>query len=296
MESEDKSKYSGFHRAEVVDNVDPQMYGRVRVKIPSTMPNAEGKDLNWARPANNAVGGLNSDGNEEHHYAGTCFIPAIGSWVWVFFENENPNRPYYLGSLDLENSKVLPECQLGSNPQKKWVIYKSHSGRTIVISDDPDDERVEITGKKRQITDPPVGDTNSVYTIDGNQTTFLIDEREGKEKVLIRSHSGDYINFDIQNQKLQISVQSDIHLKSNGSIYIKATDNIHFKAGTSINLFASTDINLKGGNNVNNQAGSNVNCLAGSEVNLDGGSGVNEMTGKATPATDATGATPNGDR
>jgi hypothetical protein len=292
---EDKSKLTGFYRAKVVDNKDPQQFGRVKVWLPDIMPKIpESKGL-FALPANNPISGLNSDGNSEHHFSGTCYIPPIGSYVWCFFENGNPNRPYYLGGLNLQNTKILPECQVGSNPQKKWVIYKSHSGRTIVISDDPDDERVEITGKKRQISSPPSGDTASVYTIDGNQTSILIDERSGKEKVLIRSHKGDYINFDIENQKLQISVQSDIHLKSNGNIFIKATDDINLKAGSNINLSSGGDVNIKAGGNVNSQASGNINNLAGGPVNLDG-SAVNEMCGAAGSATDATGATPNGDR
>jgi len=293
--ADDKSKLTGFYRAKVVDNVDPQMFGRVKVWIPDVMPKIPDSKGLFAMPANNATSGLNSDGDSEHHYSGSCYIPPKGSYVWCFFENGNPNRPYYLGGLDLQNTKVLPECQLGGSPQKKWVIYKSHSGRTIVISDDPDDERVEITGKKRQLSSPPVGDTGSVYTIDGNQTTVLIDERSGKEKILIKSHKGDYINFDIENQKLQISVQSDIHIKSNGSIFIKATDNINLKAGTNINLHAAGDVNLKAGGNVNSQTGGNINNLAGGSVNLDG-SAVNEMSGAAGPASEATGATPNGDR
>lgn len=294
-EEEKKDKLTGFYRAQVVDNKDPQLFGRVKVWIPDTMAKISSDKGLWALPANNVTSGLNSDGDSEHHYSGSCFVPPKGSFCWVFFENGNPNRPYYIGGLDLQNTKVLPECQLGGEPQKKWVVYKSHSGRTIVISDDTDDERVEITGKKRQISSPPVGDTNSVYTIDGNQTTVLIDERDGKEKVLIRSHKGDYINFDIENQKLQISVQADIHIKSNGGIFIRSTDDINLKSSGNINIQANGDVNIKSSGNSNIQAGGNVNNLAGGTVNLDGSS-VNEMTGAAGPATEANPATPNGDR
>jgi len=294
-EKEDKSSLSGFYRAEVTDNKDPLMCGRVMLNIPDVMPGVSGSGTAWAMPANNPTSGLNSSGDSEHFYSGSCYVPPKGSWVWCFFENSNPNRPYYLAGLDLQNSKVLPECQLGGSPQKKWVIYKSHSGRTIVISDDSDDERVEITGKKRQISSPPTGDIGSVYTIDGNQTTVLIDERSGKEKVLIKSHKGDYINFDIENQKLQISVKSDIHIKSNGSIYMKAADSIHLKAGADINLYAAGNVNNKGDGGANIQSGGAVNILGGGAVNLDG-AGVNEMCGAAGPAGNATDATPNGDR
>lgn len=292
---EDKSKLFGFFRAKVVDNIDPQSYGRVMVWIPDIMPKVVDNKGIWAMPGNNPISGLNSDGDSEHYYSGSCYIPPKGSYVWCFFENGNPNRPYYLGGLDLQNTKILPECQVGSNPQKKWVIYKSHNGRTIVISDDEDDERVEITGKKRQISSPPSGDTSSVYTIDGNQTTILLDERSGKEKILIKSHKGDYINFDVENRKLQISMKSDIILKSNGSIFIDAADDINLKAGGNINEQSASESNYKSGGNYNIQSTSETNILATGTVNIDGLS-VNEMCGSAGPASDASTSEPNGDR
>lgn len=283
---EDKTKLYGFYRAKVVLNKDPQKFGRVLVWIPDIMPKVSDDKGIWALPANNPISGLNSDGNEEHYYSGSVYIPPKGSYVWVFFENGNPNRPFYFGGLNLQNTKVLPECQTGNEYQKKWVIYKSREGRCIVISDDPDDERVEITGKKRTINTPPTGDLTSVFEIDGNQTTILLDEREGKEKILIRSYKGDYINFDIENQKLYMSFAGDIHIKSNGSVFFRVTDDLNMKVGGSFNLQTGDDINIKSGGNINNQGNSNINNLAGGNVNLDG-SAVKEMTGSASPAGDA---------
>ena len=62
-------------------------------------------------------------------------------------------RSYY----DIENTPVLPENQQGENYEHKWTTIKTHRGRTIVSSDDPNDERVEITGKKREMNFPPTG-------------------------------------------------------------------------------------------------------------------------------------------
>jgi len=295
MNIEGKEKLSGFHRALVVDNKDPQMFGRVLIWIPELMPKVSQDKGIWALAANNPISGLNSDGDDEHQYSGSCYIPPKGSYVWCFFENGNPNRPFYLGGLNLQNTKILPECQVGSNPENKWVIFKSHSGRTIVISDDPDDERVEITGKKRQLKDPPSGDTDSVYTILDNQTTFLIDERDGKEKILVKTYKGDYINFDIENQKLHVLVNGDVNVKSNGGIFMSATDSINFKTGGNINLQAGGTVNSKAGGNSNTQSGGTINNLASGLINLDG-VGVNEMTGSASPADDAGDPDPNGDR
>lgn len=273
----------GNYRAKVVDNVDPEKFGRIVVWIPDIMPLLPDTEGIWARPANNPMGGRNLEGNEDHHYMGTSYIPRKGAWVWVFFEAGNINRPYYFGALDLENAKVLPENQLGKNYQDKWTILKTHDGRTIIISDDPDDARVEITGKKRNISNPPTGDTNSVYTIDGNQTTILFDERSGKEKILIRTHKGDFLHIDIDEQKLQAKFESNIEILSNATINISAADDINLKAVTGkVNIQADSDeINLKAGAKVNAQGGADFNVKSGANANIEAPQIVNVKGGSA---------------
>lgn len=243
----------GNYRAKVINNKDKDMFGRVMVYIPDLMPALSSQDKNglWARPANNPIGGRNTtEGTDENHYMGSCYIPRIGAWVWIFFESGNINRPYYFGGLDIEHAKVLPENQLGTNYEDKWTIFKSHEGRTVVISDDDDDQRVEITGTKRKMLETkeaPSGDTDSVYQIDENMTTILFDERSGKEKVLIRTYKGDFFHIDIDERKLQAEFESDIIIKTNGSFYLTAKEDIHIVSeDKNINLFAEKeDINIR---------------------------------------------------
>lgn len=303
----------GFHRAKVVDNIDEKKVGRVLVWIPDVMsfiPDTQGV---WARPANNPIGGRNEeDGNS---YIGTSYIPRVGSWVWIFFEAGNVNRPYYFAACDLENAKSLPETQLGTEYYHKYVIFKSKDGRTIVVSDDPDDARVEITGKKRELQSPPSGNTASVYKIDDNQTTILFDERDGEQKILIRTYKGDFFNINIEDQELHAQFEKDIHIKSNGNIYITSNEDFNIKSKTGkINIQASAeDINLKAGGEINEEAGGshntksgkdivesssgNISSLAGSQVSHD--PKVNDAGGASGPASsspDATDADPQGGR
>lgn len=311
----DDEKFHGFYRAKVVDNNDPQKFGRVLVWIPDLMPFVSDRGGIWARPANNPVGGRNIENGTENHYAGTAYIPRSGSWLWVFFEAGNPNRPYYFAALDLENAKTLPEIRVGSNSDK-WVILKSTDGRTVMISDDPDDARVEITGKKRKLKEPPSGDTESVYPIDENQTTILLDERDTQQKILIRTYKGDFIHIDIDEQQLQAYFKSDIQIKTDGSLKILAAENIdlksitgkiniqassddiNIKSGGSVNEQSGSDFNIKSGSNSNNQASGNINVKAGGNINHDA-SKINDLGGAASPAGDAGNAAdadPKGDR
>jgi len=267
---------NNFLRAKVINSKDPSKFGRVLVWIPDLMPLISDDQGIWARPANNFLGGRNEESFKDQNYMGSCFIPQKGSWVFIFFELGNPNFPYYISSLDIENTKVLPECQI-DNYDNKWVIFKSHSGRCIVISDDPKDSRVEITGKKRKIKNPPSGDTDSVYTIDENQTSILLDERDGKEKVLIRSHKGDFLHFDVDQRQLHALFKSDIHIKSEGDIFISGK-NINITSQDDIKLKASDDVSIKG-NNVNSEAFDSINSKAGMKLNNQSGG---TLSNKAT--------------
>lgn len=306
----------GMYRAVVVDNKDKEQYGRVMVYIPNLMPEVDRTKGIWARPANNPIGGRNKEDSDENYYAGSSYIPRKGAWVFIFFEGGNINRPYYFGALDLENTKVLPENQVGENPEDKWTIIKSSAGRAIVVSDDSDDERVEITGKKRKMKTPPTGDTASVYTIDENMTTILFDERDGNQKILIRTYKGDFFNIDIENQKLQVEFESDILIKTNGKFQVTAGDNIDIKStggdiaiqstsgklnqktGDDINIEAGGGMNLKAMMELNYQSSGNINGLAAGIMSHDGAT-LSEQSGTTSPAgsaSDASEAGPEGER
>jgi hypothetical protein len=252
----------GNYRAKVVDNKDKQQFGRVFVWIPDLMPELDStKDGIWARPANNPMGGRNLEGGSqsENFYAGTSYIPKVDSWVWIFFEKGNINFPYYFGALDLENTRVLPENQLGSNFEDKWTVFKSHQGRTIIISDDPDDARVEITGKKRKLANSPTGDLWSVTGITGNQTTILMDERNEQEKILIKTYKGDYININIEERSVEIEMAGDIHIKHGGNLYVSTKGDMHFLSAASIHMTAKDEINIVSGHRFNIESGEEFN-------------------------------------
>lgn len=314
--------FSGFFRAVVIDNKDEDMQGKVQVWIPDLMPEVSQDKGLWALPANNPLGGLNDEYSDDHIYMGTSYIPKKGSQIFVFFENNDPTRVWYFGSCNLENTKVLPENQVGNEKEHKWVIFKSHEGRCVVISDDPDDRRVEITGKKREISNPPVGDKDSVYNIDGNQSTILFDERDGKEKILLRTHKGDYLHIDVDEQKLQTYFKSDILLQTDGDFHVTVGGDTLFEAkgdmniksknyknetGQAYNVKSGSDQNYESGGNLSTKASSAQQHKAGTSYNMQSGGAINNMAGGmfaadgagvalmegvATPATPSTADTP----
>ena len=276
------SQLYGNYRAKVVSNKDKEQFGRVLVWIPDLMQGVPDTEGIWARPANNPVGGRNRQGGtSDNFYMGTSYIPRNGSWVWIFFETGNINRPYYFGALDLQNTKTLPENQLGKEFQDKWVIFKSHAGRTIVISDDPDDERVEITGKKRKLKEGPSGDTSSVYETDGNQTTILLDEKTGKEKLLIRTYKGDFINIDIEDRKLMIDFESDIEINTKGALTITAQDDINIKTHTGDTYIQSVTgkMSVRSGDAMSQGSGNTFDILAQNDLKYSSGAKISGQAG-----------------
>lgn len=316
MQIEDKSApLDGFWRALVVDNKDPEKYGKIMVWLPDLMPEIPQDKGIWAYPANTSVGGGNSGTlNKGKFNPEQCLTPGKGSWVFVFFEGGQSNRPFFFAPIEIEESKVPAECQTGSNPQDKWVLFKSPQGRCIVISDDEDDCRVEITSKKRNMSDPPSGDSGSVFDIDGNMTTILLDERSGSEKILIKTYKGDYVNIIIEDGSLNIQMKGDIQIKNTGSTCIKSLGDINIKSGANVNIQSVgninikagallcaesvMDLNIKSGINLNSMAAATINNKSTGPINSDG-AGINDMSGLAFPAMpsgSATDANPKGDR
>lgn len=325
-------KYQGFFRAKVVE-VDCQeegesnSFGGIRVFIPDihieTIDKNAKKDKTgiMAYPACGfPLGGYNvEDKDKTSYYASSFIVPLPGSYVFVFFEGGNIDQCYYfsswLGKQTQKDEKSItpvkapPENRGVDEPHKVYTLLKSGSGRAIIVCDSEDQARIEITGKKRKIkdSDGPHGDSQSVYQIDTNMTTILLDERDGKEKLLIRSHKGDFINFNIEDRKLQIEMESDIVIKTNGKFTLDVKDNIEIKSDATMNIQTSDEINLNAAANINLLSESNVNmkCGGSTQIQSDGQSSFKSggitgidaalvliQTGASAPAQSASEASP----
>lgn len=92
-----------FYRAVVEDREDPKKLGRVRVRILGIHPiNAknEGKDkgvpvanLPWAEVIPPLMHGGQNSG------IGISTVPVLGTWVWVFLDGGDWNRPIIIGGM-----------------------------------------------------------------------------------------------------------------------------------------------------------------------------------------------------
>lgn len=137
---------NGFFRAKVIDNNDPEQMGRIKVEVypfmvgketADTLTNTEGIDIDvmpWAVPAYPLFDGA-GDG------FGFFAVPKEGSFVFVFFENEDIYQPVYFASA-ADGVHGLPEERKTNYPDNK--VWKTSSGTTINIDDSEENKEVKV--------------------------------------------------------------------------------------------------------------------------------------------------------
>lgn len=77
-------KFYGKYRALVSKNNDPNTMGRIKVRCPLVLGDAES---DWCIPCLPVVADLS-----------TLVIPKINSGVWIEFENGDLNKPLWVGT------------------------------------------------------------------------------------------------------------------------------------------------------------------------------------------------------
>ena len=261
-------KWDGQFRAKCVENdINGNKYGAIRVFIPDMMTpydpdNDEEVTGLIAYPANNSA-------------YGAVAVPRVGDYVWVIFEGGDPSSPFYTSVINIKDKEVPAECKNVQFPHQVRPIFKTPTGRSMIVADSPDVQRIEITGKRRKYT-PASGDPNNYKNRanedwtdqDGNYTTILLDEREGKEKILLRSHKGDFIIFDIEQRSLQVQMQGDLVLKVGGKIQIEAGADIGISSGGNTAITAGGALGLSAAGALTGTGGGGSHLSGG--IHLDG--------------------------
>ena len=116
-------RFFGKYRGTVINNVDPQMQGRIQVQLadhygmfPST----------WALPAFPFAG----------KGAAIVALPQVASSVWVEFEAGDPDYPIWTGCY-YGSAADVPALALAGNPASPSILLQTTAQNTFVISDLP---------------------------------------------------------------------------------------------------------------------------------------------------------------
>lgn len=118
-----KGQHYGKYRGTVIDNVDPMMIGRLMVMVPDVtniIPTT------WAMPC------LPFAGIQNGFYA----VPAIGSGVWVEYEQGDADYPIWTGCFFGSIAEV-PALALATPPALQSVVIQTIGQNTLMISDMP---------------------------------------------------------------------------------------------------------------------------------------------------------------
>ncbi len=114
-------KYLGKYRGTVVNNVDPNQIGRIQVSVPDVSGVAP---TSWAMPCM-PYGGIN---------AGMFAIPAIGTGVWIEFEQGDPDYPIWVGTYWGSASEMPNLAQTAPVPTPA-VTIQTPLNNGLVIAD-----------------------------------------------------------------------------------------------------------------------------------------------------------------
>ena len=122
----DQKKYYGKYKATVINNVDPELRGRLLLTIPSVLGIIPST---WAEPCTPLAGPTGPP-------MGVYMVPPPGAGVWVEFEEGNPDRPIWVGGRWGSASDVPPLAYAGI-PASPNIVMQTLGQQTLMISDLP---------------------------------------------------------------------------------------------------------------------------------------------------------------
>jgi hypothetical protein len=221
-------RYYGVYRAQVIDNDDPALRGRVRLYIPALGHTADDDvppDL-WALPTGMASG---ADDKATH---GLQFIPDVGDNVWVMFEDGMTHLPLYMTGW--ASTAKQAERTIDAGPAAKGFFTKT--GHRVEMNDETGAVLIQRAGTSTMVSltadDEVIVSTASgsnVYLTAESVTVFGADGSHisaGSDAVSMVNASGSFINM------------------SGADISIGASGNIVITGGAKISLKGSTDIGV----------------------------------------------------
>lgn len=254
--------FSGYFRARVVKNDDPMMEGRLGVFIPSLIteiPNnleapkssvgtvsttlfANQSELGlsrqvkkdnfiWARPGDFLV----ENGGGASNHGGTYQIPNVGTMVRVYFENEDPNKPYWILGSPTVNGDVIAGTNLGkgTNVQAAAANWQDPAKRTkIHVVAEYDNGNIVYVDSN--------GDNNAFVLRWANGHTLSVGHA-AESGIILQTEKGHLVQLDENSGEIRLSThtgQASVILKDDGTIAIQSAKSIDMRAGQSIKLSA----------------------------------------------------------
>jgi uncharacterized protein involved in type VI secretion and phage assembly len=219
-----EGRFYGKYRGLVVDNVDPEQLGRLRIQVPSVL----GSEVvtGWAMPCVPYGGDVNQ---------GFFFVPEIGGGVWVEFEEGNLEYPIWVGTFwskpggDSEVPKPndpdgAEQGSVQDPPSRK--IIKTLKGHTLQFEDVDGEESIIIVEAVNQ--NVITMNQDGIRITDGANGNEVVMDSNG---VLISDATGNTVTMD-----------------SNGVAIEDANGNTAILESAGVTIESASDLNIKGVN------------------------------------------------
>ena len=157
-------RFYGVYPALVIDIVDPDGQGRVKVQLPWS-PDGTGPAYEvWARLSTMMAG----------NNRGSWYIPDVDDEVLVAFEGGDPRRPYMLGML--WNGQDAPPEEMDSAGRNYLKVIRSRNDVKITLDD--------TDGQEQMILETP------------NGVKITLDNTDAVEQMILETPTGVKITLD----------------------------------------------------------------------------------------------------
>jgi len=239
ISSENDHYYTGFYKARVDNNgYGKDYYGddaikdefnrnRLQVRVLGIMSFDKNeadinyipiKALPWADQSAPLIGGYSKNNS------GAYVLPDVGSWLYVFFENGNVNKPVYFGTV-IGNNDLKDENQ---------HLYKitTKSGTIIEINDDVNEDD---NNKASEIKITTLKDTQLIISDKDDKEQILLKVKEQQllldyEKVILQDGVNDNIlTMDDNGVKIENKNKNKITMDNKG---IEVKGNVTMTGGS----------------------------------------------------------------
>lgn len=118
-------KFWGKYQGTVVQNVDPELRGRIMCLVPAVLGLAPSSWCEACAPLAGPTGPP----------MGVYMVPPIGTGVWVEFEGGDPEKPIWTGCRFATSN--VPPLALAGNPADPNICIQSLLQHMIMVSDMP---------------------------------------------------------------------------------------------------------------------------------------------------------------
>lgn len=240
-----------FYRGVVENNVDPQKFGRVQVRVFGI--HEEGSSVStsalpWAEVSGGTDFGLIAG-------VGVTSVLRVGTVVWVFFNNDDYNFPVVFAVV--KGSNDINDVAKGS--YTNIATIKTASGHIIELSDAPGNEQIKVTHKMG---------TFILIDKDGNITTHGV---KNNTFTLLKDHDATIDG----NSSTLVKIDETVTINGNRTVTVKGGSSYKL-SGSSNSVIEGSSNNTIQGNNINNITGNIEETISGSSTSST--SGTNHIT------------------